>query len=368
MRRSKWLSSVRGRSLGLGVALTVLSVAGGMLALAGDEQPGLGGAGGAGAPVFRPGVDKAMTAAQARADRPEGLQGCYNAFPDDAVRPNCVFGHPGGSRRIALVGDSHAAQWFPGVQALASSRGWTMYFWAKASCPLVGADIWLSAYKAPFSECSRWRRSVLAQLHAMPRLDTVVVVRGRNYDDGVAAPDGHRVSREELEFQWRESFAAGLKGLTAVSPKVVLLRPSPWPGTDVPRCRRSTPRRRTFATSRDSEPKPWGGRWTLRRQLYSPARRPPRSSISPHRSARGTRAPWWPPTAPSSTGTTSTSPPRSAAPLRDPSERRSSQSSSGPALGRRRRLTSDVTAPVVAGPTVRFAADLLRSPESRYRR
>ena len=38
----------------------------------------------------------------------------------------CVYGDPGSKTAVVLFGDSHAAQWFPALNALATQRSWRL--------------------------------------------------------------------------------------------------------------------------------------------------------------------------------------------------------------------------------------------------
>ncbi|MET0419241.1 MAG: acyltransferase family protein, partial [Actinoplanes sp.] len=57
----------------------------------------------------------------------------YQQFEQD--RP-CVYGDPNGARTMYLIGDSHAAHWFPAFDDLARNRGWKLVAMTKAACQL----------------------------------------------------------------------------------------------------------------------------------------------------------------------------------------------------------------------------------------
>jgi peptidoglycan/LPS O-acetylase OafA/YrhL len=60
--------------------------------------------------------------------------GCDQGFTT-ATQPPCVFGDPAGSTTVALVGDSHAAAWYPAVEPVAEQRQERLDVLAKATCP-----------------------------------------------------------------------------------------------------------------------------------------------------------------------------------------------------------------------------------------
>lgn len=57
---------------------------------------------------------------------------CRADTRDPSVK-TCTFGSPGGTR-VALLGDSHAASWFPAVQLIAEQRGWHLTTFFKGGC------------------------------------------------------------------------------------------------------------------------------------------------------------------------------------------------------------------------------------------
>jgi peptidoglycan/LPS O-acetylase OafA/YrhL len=75
---------------------------------------------------------------------------------------NCAYGDTSSPVTIALLGDSHAAQWFPALQALAEKDHVRLEVYTKSSCPWV--DITVTNQSVPYTECDVWRTAVLAHL------------------------------------------------------------------------------------------------------------------------------------------------------------------------------------------------------------
>ncbi|WP_051640245.1 acyltransferase family protein [Cellulomonas sp. URHE0023] len=73
----------------------------------------------------------------------------------------CTFGTPGGTR-VALVGDSHAAQWTPALAAVATKRGWELTTYLRSGCPLSATPP--AGTGATKSACATWQGNVLDQL------------------------------------------------------------------------------------------------------------------------------------------------------------------------------------------------------------
>jgi hypothetical protein len=82
--------------------------------------------------------------------------------------PDCVYGDVHGDLTVALVGDSHAAHWFPALDLVARRRGWRLVPFTKFSCVFVDMPIWSPLLNREYRECEVWRENVvdrLAELH-----------------------------------------------------------------------------------------------------------------------------------------------------------------------------------------------------------
>ena len=88
--------------------------------------------------------------------------GCHLAFDVVQVNGPCVFGDTSATRTIALVGDSHAAQWFAGLNLAAKTHHWKLLALTKSSCPPA---IWaIKRAGALDKACVSWAAKVQKQL------------------------------------------------------------------------------------------------------------------------------------------------------------------------------------------------------------
>ncbi|MCU1581036.1 MAG: acyltransferase [Microbacteriaceae bacterium] len=87
--------------------------------------------------------------------------GCHLDDVSTAVQ-HCAYGDTSSPVTIALLGDSHAAQWFPALQALAVKDHVRLEIYTKSSCPWV--DITVTNQSVPYTACDTWRTAVLAHL------------------------------------------------------------------------------------------------------------------------------------------------------------------------------------------------------------
>ena len=94
--------------------------------------------------------------------------------------PSCVYGDFKGTRTVAVVGDSHASQWFPALIPIAQARGWRLVPFIKLSCRFIDMSLFSYWYQRTYTECATWRKTVVRRLQALkPDLVIVSFVRDR---------------------------------------------------------------------------------------------------------------------------------------------------------------------------------------------
>ena len=82
--------------------------------------------------------------------------GCHLNNEEYVPKP-CIFGDTKSKFTIVLVGDSHAAQFFPAFEQFAITEGFKFISWTKSSCPF--ADFLLNA------NCIKWNNSVVKRIN-----------------------------------------------------------------------------------------------------------------------------------------------------------------------------------------------------------
>jgi SGNH domain-containing protein len=102
--------------------------------------------------------------------------GCRVPASRITVRTDCIYGDTAGTKKVALVGDSHAAHLFPPINALAKQKHWKLNVQTKISCRFV--DLPLIYLGSEYTECEQWRLNVIAYLNKNPQ-DLVIFVVAR---------------------------------------------------------------------------------------------------------------------------------------------------------------------------------------------
>jgi hypothetical protein len=97
---------------------------------------------------------------------------------DDTGVGKCEYATPAGTKSVVLFGDSHAANWFPALEAAALAEGWRLVVRTRAACNPVDAPQ-TRADGSAFPQCAAWRKAVLEELHAS-KPDLIVVAGSSN--------------------------------------------------------------------------------------------------------------------------------------------------------------------------------------------
>jgi hypothetical protein len=162
---------------------------------------------------------------QARKDTESVWHDHCGAQVDDIEPPSCVYGDPNGSLTVALVGDSHAAQWFPAFEAVATTNHWRLVPFLKLSCPFI--DIRLQNYPLAreYTECAAWRAEVIRLLPAQ-------------HPDIVVVAMSHRGIFPWLDVDnniTRQGRAIG-RAIAQLPGRILVMIDTPRTNTDVPGC------------------------------------------------------------------------------------------------------------------------------------
>jgi peptidoglycan/LPS O-acetylase OafA/YrhL len=236
-RRARWFAIDRRRVVLLAGAATAaaviaLAVTGGPLVLPGGDVGLIGDAQASSA------VPAATTPLAAEGSTAYGaMHGCHVGYDATAPADGCVFGDPTATRTVVLIGDSHAAQWFPALERLAVHERFRLIAWTKSGCPLApGVHIYLPAIGRDYTECLAWSNNVLRRLAAMPQPSMVILGRTSTYLPQVLSPDGDQVGATRARRLWGAGVATAVSRLERVADRVVVLRDTPHAPWDIPAC------------------------------------------------------------------------------------------------------------------------------------
>jgi hypothetical protein len=232
MRRAAWLATSGRRVVlvaGAATAVAILSVgvAGGLV-----SRLGLGGEARATT------ASAAMTVQDARASTAyAALHGCHVSFGATKPAIGCVFGKARARHTVVLLGDSHAAQWFPALEKVAARKRFQLVSWTKSGCPFtLDVHVFLPAYGREYRECRAWQWNVLRKLRALPRAAMIILGRYSNYLPQVLTATGAQPAPARASAIWGAGIASTVTVLRRFTGRVVLLRDDPKAPSDVPAC------------------------------------------------------------------------------------------------------------------------------------
>lgn len=176
-------------------------------------------------------VPKNLTPSLAQAPHDVPLvynDGCHLGFGQRAIAKHCSFGASRRAPEVALFGDSHAAQWFPALDALAKAGRIRLVSYTKSGCPSVELGVLFTATPSnvPYPTCPVWRSRVITALRSAPPAAIVV-----SNDPELPVPGGGTPSSAT----WQKASKALLKKLPKRS-KTILIGATPLPGVAPSTC------------------------------------------------------------------------------------------------------------------------------------
>ena len=179
------------------------------------------------APRIKGPVPRGLTPSLAKArDDGDPLRedGCGLLLGAGTRPPACVYGNSHGSVTVALVGDSHAAHWFPALDVVARRQGWRLIPFTKSSCVFVDMRIWSRRLNREYRECEEWRENVVDRLVKL-RPDLVIIASAQELPIVEAGDD-------DPERQGR----AVARLIKRIPGKIAIMADTPRSRHDVPAC------------------------------------------------------------------------------------------------------------------------------------
>lgn len=139
---------------------------------------------------------------------------------------DCTYGDINSKTTVVLYGDSHAAQWFPALEALANDRGFKLVSLTKSACPSVDVP---RADQGAFKNvhCDKWRDDSIARIKKL-RPAAVIMSSFQYFNPPSGYPD---------EYQWwKEGQIRLLDALRGSSKHLIYISDTPRPLRDIPNC------------------------------------------------------------------------------------------------------------------------------------
>jgi peptidoglycan/LPS O-acetylase OafA/YrhL len=140
--------------------------------------------------------------------------------------PPCEYGDVHSAKTIVLFGDSHAAQWFPTLNAISISKGFKLVVLTKSSCPSLSVNL---PDQGAFRNgpCKQWRENSLLRIQKIHPWAVFVT----SYDH-YQAP----IKTSSLAQWWIQGYETTMSRLQNATSHRIYLADTPWPSKDIPSC------------------------------------------------------------------------------------------------------------------------------------
>ena len=179
---------------------------------------------------------KQITLSSIKARPTPYVNGCHLNYRE-SISPPCEFGKLDATKTVVLYGDSHAVQWFPAFEKLATDKGFKLINLTKSACPSI--DVVRESVGAfQMNNCAKWRKSAVLRIKAA-KPDLVIL---SSFEHFVPAGDPNLVKQ-----WWAAGSIQTYKLLQPLAQKLIYILDTPLPTRNIPDCLVSTSADKCFA-------------------------------------------------------------------------------------------------------------------------
>jgi peptidoglycan/LPS O-acetylase OafA/YrhL len=138
----------------------------------------------------------------------------------------CTYGDLRSDKTIVLYGDSHAAQWFPALNAISKERGIKLISLTKSACPAVDS---IRPDEGAFKmiHCTQWRKNSIQRIARIHPL--AIITSSYQY---FSPPSNYK----DRNAWWKEGEIKLLSKLKGLSENIIYISDTPHPQLSVPTC------------------------------------------------------------------------------------------------------------------------------------
>jgi len=152
--------------------------------------------------------------------------GCHLDFKHSQPTSSCLFGDLNSKSEVILTGDSHAAQWFDAVEAVAVMHHWKLLVLTKSSCP---ASFMPTKRNGVADEsCAAWQKYVARRI-ASEKPARVIVTAYSESDYSLIAAGAYPNLYSEGEAKF-------IRALALPTSAIYFIEDTPHPYRSIPDC------------------------------------------------------------------------------------------------------------------------------------
>ncbi len=173
-------------------------------------------------------LSPSLQAASGSVVPPQGFNACVVSQSVLQTPFPCVVNASATTKRMVLIGDSHAEMWSTSVANIATANGYSLLFLAKIPCPLPLVGFWNGLNDTPNTQCTTWKKWALTRIQQFD--PSIVIATSEDFD--LYTSNGTRISQSEFS----KGLVTFLKDLAAPGRNVVLLGDIPYLNQTGPIC------------------------------------------------------------------------------------------------------------------------------------
>lgn len=146
----------------------------------------------------------------------------------------CTLGTSTTGDYIALVGDSHSAQWASAIQEIADESGMGLLVFSRGGCPAMDMSLLpeSAASGRLGGDCASWAQATIDEIKDNPNISVVVSsLWSYSYLTDTGTPNS-----EDARAELSAAYASALSTWSNAGKDVVVLRDTPFPRLDIPAC------------------------------------------------------------------------------------------------------------------------------------
>jgi hypothetical protein len=92
---------------------------------------------------------------------------CIDSPSASSPQSVCTLGDVNATKTVVLFGDSHAWQWMPALENVATQSGWRVVTYTKGGCPVENIGASVAALDESSTNCAQWRNAAFAALSTL---------------------------------------------------------------------------------------------------------------------------------------------------------------------------------------------------------
>ncbi|SHH33876.1 Peptidoglycan/LPS O-acetylase OafA/YrhL, contains acyltransferase and SGNH-hydrolase domains [Jatrophihabitans endophyticus] len=170
--------------------------------------------------------------AQLTKDTPTGMTASCEADKTTSTVQTCTLGDTTDPQlTVALVGDSHAAQWSDALDKIAKAHHWKLVVATKSGCPFTATEVTTPGQQTAYASCNTWNAALLTSLLTDIEPD-VVITSDRSYNAVLPSTTADAASLTKIG----NGMATYWKRLEAAGIGVVAIHETPEPGSNLADC------------------------------------------------------------------------------------------------------------------------------------